>query len=329
MRLFDFFKQGANSTLNLLNIFLSQIQGFLLPQLSKDSIEYPPVFIIGPPRSGTTLLYQLLCHRYNFRYFTNFTAWFYGAPIIAFKVENFFWPSGYSRPDYESVHGRTTGWQGPHEAGKFWYRWFPNQEYLYVPESTTSKIILNKLRQEITSITKVARNPLLFKNVNNSMRVAPIIEALPETSFLVCYRYPVDIAQSILKGRIKRFGHKEQWWSLLPREIEQIKQRPYWQQVVDQVYFTYKQIDRDREHFGADYFFDVHYEQLCRNPANTLAGIEKFLEPRGVKLEACGILPTQFSISTGQKISSEDYRLIINRVNELWGSVPKPFNESQ
>jgi len=38
---------------------------------------YPPIFIVGAPRSGSTLLYQLLAYYYNFSYFTNYSSLFY------------------------------------------------------------------------------------------------------------------------------------------------------------------------------------------------------------------------------------------------------------
>jgi hypothetical protein len=168
-------------------------------------------------------------------------------------------------------------------------------------------------------MAKIAKAPVLFKNTYNSMRIAPIVEALPEASFLVCHRNPVDIAQSILKGRIKRFGSKEHWWALPPKEIDRIKQHPYWEQVGEQVYYIYKQIDEDRDRFGPERFYDVHYEELCQDTHGTLVGIEQFLVSRGLHLDIRGEVPTRFQVSTGQQINDEDYRLITKKVQELWG----------
>ncbi|NIU01843.1 MAG: hypothetical protein GWN01_13315, partial [Nitrosopumilaceae archaeon] len=44
---------------------------------------YPPVFILGPPRSGTTLLYQLMTCSFNFAYIPNIANKFYRCPISA------------------------------------------------------------------------------------------------------------------------------------------------------------------------------------------------------------------------------------------------------
>ena len=279
---------------------------------------YPPVFIIGPPRSATTLLCQILVDRYRFAYFTNFTAGFYETPISAFWIAAKMFPDA-PLGDYTSRHGVTQGWCGPHECGNFWYRWFPRGEHVYVPPGTTPEGHLKELRREVIGMSKVAKAPVLFKNTYNSMRIAPITEAFPDACFLVCHRNPVDTAQSILKGRIKARGNEEQWWSLPPKEINEIKKHPYWEQVVEQVYYTYQQIEEDRRQFGKERFYDVDYERLCRDTYGTLSGVEQFLDRRGVNLCIRGGVPTRFSISTGQRVSDADYERIARKVNEIWG----------
>ena len=56
---------------------------------SEDNIQYldtfPPTFIVGPPRSGTLILYQLLCKHFQFGYINNFVANWPKAPLIASK----------------------------------------------------------------------------------------------------------------------------------------------------------------------------------------------------------------------------------------------------
>ena len=84
----------------------------------------PPVFIIGPPRSGTTLLFQVLIARYTFGYFSNWMAQFPESPIAAAWLYRRLWPTSGVPQDYASVSGETQGNSGPNESGSFWYRWF-------------------------------------------------------------------------------------------------------------------------------------------------------------------------------------------------------------
>jgi hypothetical protein len=226
---------------------------------------------------------------------------------------------GYLSDDYTSVHGFTQGWWGPHEAGRFWYRWFPQGKHIYVAPGTISRSSLLELRQEVAGIVSLLQTPVLFKNTYNSMRIAPIVEALPEASFLICCRDPVDTAQSILKGREQVFGEKSRWWSLPPKEIDEIEGHPYWEQVVEQVYYINEQLEEDRGRYGVERFHDVHYETLCADTYRTLAEIEKFLASRGVCPEVIGEVPSEFKISRGQSVGEDDYKLIVNKTRELWG----------
>jgi hypothetical protein len=280
---------------------------------------YPPIFIIGPPRSGTTLLYQLLVNRYGFSYFSNFSASFPQTPILAFWIESHLFPKANPISNYNSEYGKTKGWYGPHECGEFWYRWFPRGEHVYVAPGKTSKAHLDQLTKTVTGMSKVTQRSVIFKNVYNSMRIAPIVEALPQAIFLVCRRNLVDTAQSILSSRVDSCGDKSAWWSLPPKEVDVIKTHPYWKQVVEQVYYTYQQIREDRQRFGEDRFLDVKYEALCRDTHSSLEKIEAFLIQRGTGMGSHRDVPNEFQMSTGQKISDKDYRLIVAAVVNFEG----------
>ena len=46
----------------------------------------PVCFIVGPPRSGTTLLYELLVRCFYFSYFSNLAHRFYRTPVAATRI---------------------------------------------------------------------------------------------------------------------------------------------------------------------------------------------------------------------------------------------------
>ena len=47
---------------------------------TEEKLEYPPIFIIGAPRSGSTLLYQVLTDYFEVGYISNLHAHFFGSP---------------------------------------------------------------------------------------------------------------------------------------------------------------------------------------------------------------------------------------------------------
>lgn len=305
--------------LKVSNYVLMPIEQLVMYQCDDTGIwSYPPVFIIGAPRSGTTLLYQLLVNRYRFAYFNNITALLHLSPIVSSWFIQRLFSCRSEAASYQSRHGQTLEWYGPHEAGNFWYRWFPKGQHVYVPAGVTPKPTLDALSKEIAGLAKITQMPMLLKNTYNAMRIAPLIEALPEASFIVSRRDPLDMAQSILASRMEANKAKEAWWSVPPKEIDEISQHPYWEQVVEQVYYIYSQIDSDREQFGEEYFYDVHYEKLCQYTHQTLEGIEAFLRNRGVSLSVCGDVPSSFPVSKRRRLDDEDYRLMGEMVNRLW-----------
>ncbi len=309
--------QGVDS---MTRAVLAPIEKLLLTSVQLDKGTFlRPVFVIGPPRSGTTLLYQVLVNRYNFVYLNNLASKFYTAPTIGIWLSK--WIGGFTpskSPGYESRYGKTSSLDGPNEAGQFWYRWFPKGEYVYVPPGSTAERSIRELRSQVLGLSRRFGAPMVFKNTYNSMRIAPIMEAFPDAVFLVSQRDPLDTAQSILEGRAKRNDNKNDWWSVPPKEIEEVKHHPYWEQVVEQVYYIYKQIDEDSQRYGTERFLQVPYRALCEDTRGTLQNIQKFFDERGVKVSIKGDIPESFPYSSGKKINNEEHALLRQKVNELW-----------
>lgn len=300
----------------IVGLVLSVIETGILQFIPAKSI--PTIWIIGPPRSGTTLLYQVLVKRYKVAYISNFAVLFYKAPIFATWVANLLFSRQEAVKKFKSNYGKTTNWLGPHEAGPFWYRWFPRGDYVYVPPGSISQDELNSFKKEIIGLAHLEKAPVVFKNVYNSMRIAPIIETFPNACFLVCRRDPLDTAQSILNGRVKLYDDKSKWMGVPPKEIDAIKNHPYWQQVAEQVYFTYQQIETDKQNYGSDRFFEVDYEQLCKNPHQLLQQLEVFFALNNIRLKKIGDLPISFPFSTGKQVDDENYQLIQQAIEKLW-----------
>ncbi|HET60334.1 MAG TPA: sulfotransferase [Chloroflexi bacterium] len=306
-----------NVLIKALNYGLGSIEKSFL-YLLRVSYEVPNIWIIGPPRSGTTLLYQVLLKRYKFAYISNFASVFYKAPILATGIAHILFNSRDAVIEFESDYGKTSNWLGPHEAGAFWYRWFPKGDYVYVPPNALSQNHLKLLKREVIGLGLFMKAPVLFKNVYNSMRIAPIVETFPNACFLVCNRDPLDSAQSILNGRAKFYNDKSEWLSVPPKEVEQIRQHPYWQQVTEQVYYIYQQIDEDKQRYGTNRFLEIDYGQLCKSTHKTLQEIEEFLVEHSIELMAIDDVPEQFPFSTGQKVNDKDYHRIREVVTQLW-----------
>lgn len=296
------------------NSFLAFFESIVIRNKSGTLSQFPPVFIIGPPRTGTTVLYQVLVDCYNFHYMNNLVRIFYGAPYI---IGLLVWPWSRRRKkrDHESGYGRTKGLTGPSEVGNFWTRWFPKGKAYLRPQQNRN---LSLLRKEIVSLSQRYKTSVLFKNTANSLRIITLNEVFPEALFIVCKRGPVDTAQSILKSRIDRYGDKNKWMGVKPKQIDTIKDHPYWQQVVEQIYYINQQIEEDSKVVGKDKFHYVSYEAFCNNVHEELESIEQFLTRHGCRKVAKAEAPKQFTCSRNRKVSEDDYEKIKQCVHDLW-----------
>lgn len=131
---------------NSLEEFLKEINNDLWNTeeklLIKKTPEYPLIFVMGPLRSGSTLMTQWLANL-GFAYPTNLMSRFYKAPIIASKIQMLLTDERYnyrneirdfnSGIDFSSENGKTRGALAPNEFWYFWRRFLPFKELDYLP----------------------------------------------------------------------------------------------------------------------------------------------------------------------------------------------------
>ncbi|OEU62530.1 MAG: hypothetical protein BA867_00965 [Desulfobacterales bacterium S5133MH16] len=216
--------------------------------------------------------------------------------------------------EYNFNYGQVEGLGSPNECGEFWYRWFPRGMHVYVAPGQTSARDLKELRAEIGGISAVGKRPVIFKNLYNSMRIAPIVEAMPEAVFIICRRHYIDNALSILKGRAKNLHSKDKWWSLPPKEIDYLANLSWAEQIAGQVYYTYQQIEDDKKRFGSERFIEIKYEKFCANVHSSITRIEEFLSAKGCYLEKRDEIPKWFQAMGVDGIDPEDRKILAKAV---------------
>lgn len=268
-------------------------------------LPYPPVFIIGPPRSGSTLLYQVLLDHFHFSYLSNLHEFVFGAPSFA---ERLFRPLRHRvRGCYRSKHGRTKGWSAPSECGNFWYRFFRRRPQ-FVSLADVPEKRLRRLRGVVRRLQNATGRPILFKNGPCTLRLGPLAKALPEAVFLVTKRDILDVSHSLLAARKDIHGDYGKWWSMEPPNVHELKRKPAHKQVVEQVRAIYDLVDESRERLGPERFLDVHYEEFCQDTRSALGGIRRFLVEHGVPVPSLGEVPALFQRNSHCRIDAGLYR---------------------
>lgn len=257
---------------------------------SSKPLEHRPLFIVGAPRSGSTLLYQLMVARFDVTYLANRHCSFFGAPSWVERLGG----RGASPPeDYSSRHGLTAGPWGPAECGPFWYRFFRKSPQ-FVPLSESEPGDLQRLRAAFRALGDAGRRPLVFKNLLCALRLEPIAAALPEGRFVVIRRALDEHARSILVARERANAEVRSWWSAEPPGWERLAQLEPVEQALGQIDAIHATIDESRDRVGPGRFLDVSYDTLRSDVHGTLAKIADYARDESIPLEIRGEVPREF-----------------------------------
>ena len=313
---FSFFIRGCFKTLMF---FLKPVEkALLLGYQGKASINQP-IFIIGAPRTGSTILYQVMTNCWDIGYINNLECSFHEIILAASKLSKIIFKNK-SHNNFTAIHGGTNGLNSPSECGAFWYRWFPINRH-FVDQNELTPEQQGDMRKVIGGLITVKEKPLLFKNMNCGQRIRAFSKIFPDAIFLYCRRDPLFVAQSLLKVRKERYGDFNKWWSIMPKEYSRIHTLNPLEQVVAQIYYIEEQIKKDLMSFYSDKYMIVSYEEFCKSPARQLKEVKFFLAKQGVNLKMKKKVNLDFVTNKNKNIMN------IDTIEELKKNIKKYFGE--
>jgi hypothetical protein len=221
-----------------------------------------PIFIIGSPRTGSTILYQALTNAYQFAYIDNAACAWHRNLRFGMWLSKKKW-GNLPHNNFQANHGDTCkfGAHAPSECGQFWYRWLSRSRH-FIDHDDVSEQIIKEIREEIFGVTSYFQRPLLFKNLNAGQRLRLIIKAFPKAKIIFVRRDPRFVIRSIFNARKKVGIPPNQWWSIMPPNVNDLLQLPEFEMCAAQVYYLEHQIEEDIKLFPEDNVRTVHYNEL-------------------------------------------------------------------
>ena len=265
-----------------------------------------PIFLIGPPRCGSTLFYQAMTHCFQFCYFSN--EMMKNSHAVPMNVQKHNYSLEY-QSDFSSSLGRTEGETAPHEAWPFWRRFYPRVEHDYIGRAD---FLNNEQENEIVQTVKFMESyynhPFITKNIESSMRLRSLYNIFPEALCIVLKRDPRATAASILEGRRKLYGDPHKWLGVRPPAYPILKNQSVMEQVLGQILGVYEMFYQDAV---GNPFFEVYYEDFCNEPMHVMSLIKEFLLNSGCVLGETGRqLPPKFSYKGLADIALPDQKLV-------------------
>lgn len=238
------------------------------------------LFILGLPRSGTTLVYQYIVHRYHVAYFTNGVASHPYNPCQTTSRQHKQYPP--YRSDFRSHYGHSEGTMAPNEAGSYWWRFFGEGRYTALSDMSADDI--HDIQKTVATIQAVFDGALFVnKDVKHILRIDALARMFPRSHLLVIERNATDVALSILRGRKDLTGNYTSWTSAKPPEYDHLKDLPAAQQICGQVVGLSGRLQHDLDHVDPSRVHRIAYEQFCQCPERAMESVAEIFSGVGTK----------------------------------------------
>lgn len=260
--------------LNEINTELSVVENCLV---QNQTLDLPVVFILGPHRSGSTLMLQWLANTGLFCYPTNLLSRFYRAPIVGAKLQLLLADERYNYRDelkdfrtiidFNSDNGKTKGALAPNEFWYFWRRFLPfgDLDYLRTDE-LLQKSDTEMLKAELAGMMNVFKKPMALKGMILNYNIDFLDQLFKRAIFIHLKRDPLTNIKSALNARERQLGNITEWYSFkIPEYYDLIKMNPY-EQVAGQIFHINNAIEKGLMNVEEHKKINVQYEDFCENP---------------------------------------------------------------
>ena len=234
-------------------------------QLFNSAIDLPRthkeiIFIVGAPRTGSTLLYLLMIRHFHLTFFPNFVNDnFYENPAIGMMMWLAEMCDQHFDVTLENRYGHTVGLSQPSEATRIFKKWFE--------DSATSK----HLADTLDFLAAVIPSPLVIKNAWNCFRIADLATEYPSAKFVWIRRGIEAAALSDLNARYVTAGSPSVWTPVTPPNVGELADLPYAQQVVENQRAFEREIYKGLSSIlQPSRWTEVWFEKLIENNAETL-----------------------------------------------------------
>ena len=287
------------------------------------------VYVIGAPRSGTTVMMQWLAGSGLVAYPSNLLSRFYASPYLGARIQQLLTDPAYSHRNeladavsgsssFQSELGKTQGILEPNEFYYFWRRFIPS-DHEYLPSEKEAEIDGEGFRRGLAAIQRAFPKPFAMKGIALLYNLKILYTIYPNCLFLFIQRHPLYNGQSLLESRLKFYGTKHTWYSAKPPEYKQLRDRDPYTQIAGQVYFTNRSISEQLSQIDARHVLEVSYEEFCAAPARTFQAITAKLCGLGYAADVPYTGPESFTIMNKIRLPADEFQQLRDAYREFSG----------
>jgi len=308
-----------------INTYFSKIEKQRISSFSAP--KYPVVFIVGSPRSGTTLLIQFLAYTGKFGYPSNLISRFYKAPYWGIKIQQLIADPKYNYKNeltdvipkitFKSHLGKTKGMLAPNEFWYFWRRFLPEPKKTNKLDSKAlEKIDTRNLCREFAAMENAFNKPLLFKALIMNWNINFLFSIFNQKPIFIYIKRDIRYnIQSLIKARKDFWGSEKTWYSFKPPEFKMLQKLHPVKQVAGQIYYTNKAIEKQLKKIPLNNRIELKYKDFCHTPEKLLNELSERFDKNGISIDFSDFKTHSFKITNKVKVSEK-----------LWNKIEKASN---
>jgi hypothetical protein len=184
----------------------ARLLSLILREFPKRNIGH--IYILGPPRSGTTITYQRLISNFNVKYLDNYLHFMFGVPFLR-GLSNWFKPS----QKEESSFGFVSGFRGAAEGLHFWYYWTKTgltyDKYFRLDKGFSSYI----------DYLELSKRPFITCYIPHLGYAQEILRQDPNAFIVLLRRDSNSVINSLKKIYKEKNIQDKDWFSYKPDEL--------------------------------------------------------------------------------------------------------------
>jgi len=254
-----------------------------------------PIFIIGLPRTGSTLLNQIMASTFNVGYISNLIAKFYCDPVMGILLQKTL--ESKKTFDFSQAGKNVATTNSIYDVNEFGYFW---RRHLHINsiidmllyyksfDEKREKELANNIQRignafELNSIMKA--NFALYTNTNAIEKLKPI--------WILIERNVDDIIESLINVRKKKFGNLNHIWGMVaPDKYYSVNEFDYLSKggkrsvdiQVEKLLEFYKNEIENKDKYKN--VLKIGYSDLCKFPNTVLNSINDYIfDKKGVILK--------------------------------------------
>lgn len=220
---------------------------------------FKPIFVIGMPRSGTSVFYRKLGSHPDLAWISKATRKFPTSPTLSRLIMPF-------RRDHSAT-----------EAPRVWSRFARPEDDVLSREDVTEEQA-RFYRQVARTQMKIFNKPrFLAKYPRNALRLSYLDEIFPDALFIHFIRDGRAVSRSVIDYRI-RHGGIDKYWGIKPPRWKDLLDREPYEAVGLQWKMTIEYARQEAQALGPSRYMELTYETFCDQPADTLKRVGDFCE---------------------------------------------------